>query len=72
MAVENIEDARKYLDQVEWHLDKLTSLSLDAGMGSHASMWLSIHGAFVESMDEVKTITDMVGMFLENRMKRGF
>lgn len=67
MAINSTENAQKYLETIRQHLHELTQLSLDAGMHTHAAMWLAIHGAFLESMDEVKTITDMFGMYLEHK-----
>ena len=67
--VENTEGAKKYLDEVNKHLKELRLLSLDAGMNTHASIWLSIEAAFMESMDEVQTVVDMHSMYIDSKLR---
>lgn len=70
MSIENVEQAREYLDKVGEHLKALTKLSIDAGMHRQAAIWLTLHGAFLHSPEEVKTIEDMIGMYLEHSVNR--
>jgi len=67
--INSTEDAQKYLDEVHQHLQALTVLAMGAGMNTHAGMWCAIEAAFCESMDEVKTVTDMLYMYIN--AKRG-
>ncbi len=67
MAIETEEQAQKYLKEVGKHLITLRHLSLDAGFNTHAAIWLTIEAAFLEGVDEIKTITDMMGMYLESK-----
>ena len=70
MAINSVEDATTYLDDVGKHLDDLAKLSIEAGMHSHAAIWLGIHAAFLKGMEEVVTISDMIGMYLEASTSR--
>ena len=69
MPINTVEEAKKYSDKVHLHLMELAELSIDAGLNSHAGIWYAIAAAFKDSTDEVKTITDMMEMYLEHKMK---
>lgn len=68
MSIETIEDAQEYTDKVVDHLKELSSLSEEAGLYTHAAIWCATIGAFLEGPKEVKTISDMIGMYLEHKL----
>jgi hypothetical protein len=70
MPLKTVEEGQKYIHEVKKHLFELRHLSIEAGLNTHAAMWCVITGAFCDSIDEVKTITDMLGMYLEARMAK--
>ena len=70
MPIETKEQAGIYLDTVHRHLDELTDLSVDAGLYSHAAIWCALQAAFYDSTEEIKTIVDMIGMYLEAKTKQ--
>ena len=69
MPIQNSEDANKYLDNIIKHLRELRILSLDAGLNSHASIWLAVESAFIQSSDEINTITDMMKMYIDTKLR---
>ena len=70
MAIETKEDARQYVINVRQHLNLLRKISQDAGLNTHAAMWLIIEAAFLESGEEIQTVVKILTMYLNDRMKR--
>jgi len=70
MAIETIKDAEEYLKSARQHLNLLRKLSQEAGLNTHAAMWLTIEAAFLESGEEIQTVAKLLNVYLENRMKR--
>lgn len=72
MAIETTEQAKEYIGNVKKHLKELTILSQEAGLNTHASMWLCIMAAFLEDYDSVKEIIGMFGIYLKHKTMRIF
>ena len=70
MSINSVEDANIYLDSVGKHLDALAKLSIEAKLGTHAAIWLAIHAAFLKGPEEMTTISDIIGMYLEASTSR--
>jgi len=68
MVLQSTEDATKYIEAVSYHLDMLTILSQEAGLNSHSAVWLGIHSAFMSSSEDVQTIVDMIGMYINQKV----
>jgi hypothetical protein len=55
------EEANKYVDEVLKKLDELSELSQEAGLFSHAGVWVTIAASFCsgpEEFDRLKTIME--------------
>ena len=70
MSIENQEDAKIYLDAVVKHLKQLRILSLDAGLNTHASIWLAVEAAFLQSSDEIDTVVGIMGMYVDGKLRQ--
>lgn len=64
-SLETVEDAEKYVKEVNKHLAALATLSAEAGLHSHASVWLGINAAFCHSTEQFQIIVNIIGMYLE-------
>lgn len=70
MALDSTEDAREYLKNVDGQLEKLTQLSEEAGLNTHLALWYAIRAAFLDSAEEIETLTEVVSIYVENRISR--
>lgn len=62
--LENQEDTELYRGEIRKHLIALTAISIEAGLHSHASVWLGIHAAFSHSPEQFQIIVNMIKMYL--------
>ena len=67
--IKNKEDAAQYMQEVESHLNDLVTLSLDAGLYRHAGIWHTIHGALIDSADDIETIATMMEMYIDRKLQ---
>ena len=70
MALESTEDARKYLKDIDEQLKELAQLSKRAGLNTHLAMWYGIKAAFLDSAEEIDTLTEVIDIYVENRISR--
>lgn len=70
MSIKTKEDAETYTKAIIEGCQNLTDISVKAGMYSHAAIFQTITAAFCDSTDEIQTISDMMGMYIENRLMR--
>ena len=69
MSLKTEEDAKEYLTSVRYYLNKLTELSKDAGLYKQAGMWVGIESAFMGSVDDIDTVTNIIHMFIESKIR---
>ena len=69
--IDSQKSADKYFNKVMSHLDTLETLSVNAGMLLHASIWSTLKGVFYDSPEAIETIADMMMMYVKARLERG-
>ncbi len=69
MSIESKEDADVYIKKVNDALRYLTGLAEEAELYSHAAIFCIVLAAF-QDMDEIKTLSKILGMCNTNALKR--
>ena len=68
----SVEEAIEYKKKITDGCTQLGELAAEACLGTHAAIFYAIAGAINDDPEEMQTISDMMGMYMENRLARGF
>ena len=71
-GLQSKEDADVYIDKVEKTLMYLYELSNDAGLGTHAALFLTVYASFMSSMEEFNLLKKAVMEYNDGALKRHF
>jgi len=64
MAIESVDDAKEYFEKVERALMYLSGLAKEAGIFSHAGLFLGVSAAFAGGPDEIDKIAGLVHRYV--------
>jgi hypothetical protein len=70
--LKSVEDANKYKEQITDGCVALADICVKAGLYKHAAIFHGIAGAINDDPEEMETVSDLMGMYAENRIARGF
>ena len=68
--INSVEDAKEYIGKVEKTLIYLSELSKEAGLHSHAGLFLGITAAFSSGTEEIDKVADLIESYTNGALER--
>jgi hypothetical protein len=72
MSLESTEDAEKYLKKIHKTLFYLCEIAREAGVNSHAAIFMFISGAFAAGPDHIEEVSKLLMEYSEKKLHEQF